>query len=305
MLDLRRLRLLREVHGRGTVHAAARALGYTPSAVSQQLAVLEREVGTPLLERVGRGVRLTEAGVALVGHADVLLDGAEAAVADVAAVAAGRLAGTVRVAAFQSALLHLVVPAVQRLAADHPGIRVEVAEAEVEQAVPALRLQHLDLLVGDEYDGHPRPVHRELRREPLLRERLAVVLPAGHPEGRRQRVRLAALADLPWAACQPGTGQHEVHVRLCREVGGFEPDVRYASDDFGTLLALVREVGAGALLPGLALRSDPRGVVVRPLVRADPGREVFVTTRRSRPPAVAAVEAALAAAAGEVSAAAT
>src|SRR5918996_333388 len=116
MLDLRRLRLLREVDARGTVHGAARALDYTPSAISQQLAVLEREAGAKLLERTGRNVRLTDAGRVLVRHAATLLDGMEAAEAEVAAIAAGRPAGVVRLSAFQSAFLRLVAPAIATLA---------------------------------------------------------------------------------------------------------------------------------------------------------------------------------------------
>src|SRR3954447_9166618 len=143
MLDLRRLRLLREVDARGSVHGAARALDYTPSAISQQLAVLEREAGTALLERIGRGVRLTDAGRVLVRHAARLLDGVEEAEAELAALAAGRPAGVVRVASFQSACLRVVTPAVAAVAGTHPDVRVEATEAEVERAVPALRLRQL------------------------------------------------------------------------------------------------------------------------------------------------------------------
>ncbi|GAA1919166.1 LysR family transcriptional regulator [Nocardioides marmoribigeumensis] len=295
MLDLHRLRLLREVHVRGTIHAAAGALGYTPSAVSQQLAVLEREAGARLLERVGRNVRLTEAGHVLVGHADTLLEGAEAAAAEVAAVAAGRLEGTVRVSAFQSAFLRVVAPTIRDLADEHPGIRVEATELEVEQAVPALRLHQLDVLVGDEYEEQPRALHPELRRETVLREPINVVLPADHPRAADTHVSLADLADLPWAACQPGTGHHAMHLRACRQVGGFEPDVRHTSDDFLILLELVRTTGAGALLPELVLGLGAPGVVVRPL-EAPVGREVFLLTRRSRTPTVEAVTHALLAA---------
>src|SRR6478735_9228458 len=148
MLDLHRLRLLRELDARSTVRAAAEALGYTTSAVSQQLAVLEREAGTALFERVGRNLRLTEAGRVLVRHAQHLLDGAEAAEAEVAQVAAGRVAGVVRVSSFQSAFLRIVAPSVRELAEAHPHVRVEASELEVEQGVPALRLQHLDVVVG-------------------------------------------------------------------------------------------------------------------------------------------------------------
>ena len=296
MLDLHRLRLLREVHVRGTVHAAARALGYTPSAVSQQLSVLEREAGVALLERVGRNVRLTEAGHVLVRHADALLDGVEAAEAEVAAVAAGRPAGTVRVASFQSALLRVVAPTIRDLAEQHPEIRIEATEAEVEEAVPALRLHQVDAILGDEYEGQPRALHPELRRETVLRERINIVLPADHPEADSERVDLARLADLPWAACQPGTGHRAMHLRACRQIGGFEPDLRHSSDDFLILLELVRTTGAGALLPDLVVGFDAPGVVVRPFRSGGVGREVFLLTRHSRTPSVDAVVSALLAA---------
>lgn len=293
MLDLHRLRLLREVHGRGTVHAAARALGYTPSAISQQLGVLEREAGTPLLERVGRNVRLTEAGQVLVRHATLLLDGLEAAEAELAAVAAGRVAGRVRVAAFQSAFLRIVAPAVRALASTHPQVRVEATEAEVEQGVPALRLQQLDVVIGDEYDEQPRDMHPDLRRERLLRERVLVVLPEGHPQAGQERVSMRRLADAAWAGCQPGTGHREMQVRVCRRLGGFEPDIRHSSDDFLLLLELVRTTGACALLPDLVFRDGTAGVAVRPPLEGAIGREVFLYTRHHRTPAVAAVARAL------------
>src|SRR3954447_2196250 len=117
MLDLRRLRLLHELHERGTIAAVADAVRYTPSAVSQQLAVLEREVGVPLLERAGRGVRLTDAGRVLVGHAVVLLDRAAVAEAELTA-AVGEVAGRARIAAFQSVALRLAAPAMRALQAD-------------------------------------------------------------------------------------------------------------------------------------------------------------------------------------------
>src|SRR5918994_3599381 len=200
MLELRRLKLLREVDARGTIHGAARALDYTPSAISQQLAVLEREAGVELLERSGRNVRLTDAGRVLVRHAAALLDGVEAAESELAALAAGRPAGVVRVSAFQSAFLRVVAPAVAALARTHPDIRVEAAELEVESGVPALRLQHLDAVVGDEYEGQPRPIHADLRREALVREQVRLVMPASHPLARRRAVPMEQLADAEWAA---------------------------------------------------------------------------------------------------------
>ena len=293
MLDLRRLRLLRELDARGTIHGAARALDYTPSAISQQLAVLEREAGTTLLERAGRNVRLTDAGRVLVRHAATLLDGMEAAEAELAGLAAGRPAGVVRVASFQSAFLRMVAPAIAELAQTHPDVRIEASEREVEEAVPALRLQQLDAVIGDEYEGLPRPVHADLAREPLLREQVRLVLPERHPLARRRRVPMRALADAEWAACQPGTGHREMQIRACRQLGGFEPQLRHASDDFLILLELVRTTGACALLPDLVLAHGAPGVAVRSLAEGTLGREVFLITRRSRTPAIAAVAEAL------------
>ena len=300
MLDLHRLRLLRELEARGTVSAVAAALGYTTSAVSQQLAVLEREAGAKVHERVGRNVQLTDAGRVLARHAQGLLDAAEAAEAEVAQVAAGQVAGTVRISAFQSAFLRIVAPSVRALADSHPRVRVEAGELEVEQGVPALRLQHLDVVVGDEYDDQPRPVHRDLVRTDLVRERVRLVLPLDHPLARRRKVPLAELAAQPWAACQPGTGHREMQIRTCRQLGGFEPDLRYASDDFLILLELVRTTGACALLPELVLGYEAPGVVVRDLAEGAIGRTVYLLTRTSRTPAVQVVTDALVSQAGAV-----
>lgn len=293
MLDLHRLRLLREVEGRGTLSAVAQALGYTTSAISQQLAVLEREAGVPLLERVGRNVRLTAAGQVLVRHATTLLEGVETAEAELAAAAAGQVAGTVRVASFQSAFLRIVVPTIEKLARSHPDVRIEATEAEVETSAPALQLQHLDLVIGDEYADQPRVIHPGLRRESLLHEHINLVLPAAHPEASAAKPSLSKLADLAWAACQPGTGHHQMHLRVARQLGRFEPDIRYTSDDFFILLELVRTTGAGALLPDLAVAYDAPGVVMRPLRENNIGREIFLLTRKSRTPTVAAVATAL------------
>ena len=293
MLDLHRLRLLREVHARGTIHAAAAALGYSTSAVSQQLGVLGREVGAPLLEKVGRNVRLTEAGLLLAARADRLLAEVEDVEAEIAEVVAGRLTGVVRVAAFQSAALRIVAPAVRALATSHPGIVVDVTEAEVEQSAPALRLQHLDVVVGDEYEDQPRPVYEDLHRETVLREQIMVVLPQDHPAATGPQVALAHLSHMPWGTCQPGTGHHQMHLRVCRQLGGFEPVVRHTSDDFLILLELTRTTGSAALLPELVHPHDVPGVVVRGLVEGRVERQVYLLTRRTATPTVAAVADAL------------
>src|SRR5919202_4149471 len=184
MLDLRRLRLLRELHERGTIAAVADALQFTPSAVSQQLSILERESGVRLLERAGRGVRLTDAALVLADHADALLERAARAESDLAA-AAGTVAGRARIAGFESVALRLALPAMQRLSREAPRLRCELLELEPEEAVPALALGDLDLVLGDEWQHQPRRLPDGIERHELMSDRVRLVLPARHPAVRR------------------------------------------------------------------------------------------------------------------------
>src|SRR5688572_12799471 len=209
MLDLRRLRLLRELSERGTIAAVADALQFTPSAVSQQLAMLEREAGVPLLARAGRGVRLTDAALVLVEHAEALLERASLAEADLAA-AAGTVMGRARIAGFQSVLLHIALPALERLAGDAPRPRCEVVEAEPEQALPALALGDLDLVLGDEWPHQPWRLPAGLERHELLRDPVRVVIPRDHPA-----TGLADLAGEAWATGHPGMAWEEMTQRTC------------------------------------------------------------------------------------------
>jgi DNA-binding transcriptional LysR family regulator len=281
MLDLGRLRMLRELEAVGTVAATAAALGYTPSAVSQQLAVLEREAGTTLLVKAGRGVRLTDAGRLLARHAATLLAAAEEAEADLAR-AADTIAGTIRVAAFQTAMLHLVIPAVAAVRAAHPDVRVLMVEAEVEEALPALRRGGVDLLLVDEYDRLPRERHADLRRETLLREEVRLILPAGHPLARaRRRPALAALRDEAWSTAQPGTGHHAMVLNACRALGDFEPQVHHTTNDLLVLLQLVRTIGAITLLPDLVQTAGDASVVARTPAEGAIHRDIHALTRRT------------------------
>ncbi|MGY1755095.1 LysR family transcriptional regulator [Blastococcus sp. SYSU D01042] len=282
-LDLRRLRLLRELRTRGTLGAVADALGYSPSAVSQQVAVLERETGARLIEKAGRGVRLTDAGQVLAEHAAVLLAAAEAARADLAALS-GEVRGTVRVGGLQSATRRVLVPAVARLLADAPALRVEVSELELEQALPELRLGRLDLVVSDEYDGHPRPRPPGLRFSPLLEEPLRLVLPAGHPcAGEGGAVPLAALRSEVWTCSATGTGHHAALVGICRSLGGYDPDLRHRSNDADVQLELVRVARAVALMPALTLPAADPALAVRDVAEGTVRRRLMVATREGSP----------------------
>src|SRR3954452_3449537 len=228
MLDLRRVRLLRELAARGTIAAVADALQFTPSAVSQQLAILEREAGVPRLERAGRGVRLTDAALTLVEHADALLERAALAEADLAA-AAGTVTGRARVAGFQSVMLKLAIPAVEALARDAPRLRCELVEAEPETSLPALALGDIDVVLADEWEHQPHPRPAGVDRHDLHPDPVRIVLPEGHPVARRhpRTAPLAELAGEAWTTGHPGTRWDVMTARTCRRLGGFDPDIRH------------------------------------------------------------------------------
>ena len=280
MLDIHRLRLLRELHRRGTIAAVADALRFTPSAVSQQLAVLEREAGVPLLERAGRGVRLTDAALVLVGHAEALLERTALAEADLAA-AAGLVAGRGRIAGFQSVALRLALPAMQALAADAPRLRCELVESEPEQALPALAIGDVDLVLGDEWQHQPVRLPAGVSRHELFDDPVMLVLPAGHAAARthREAVPLAELAGESWTAGHAGLAWAEMIHRTCGELGGFEPDVRHRTNDATVSLAIVARGMAVTMLPALPLPARAAGVVLRPIADAPVSRAIFAATR--------------------------
>jgi len=282
MLELRRLRLLKELHERGTIAAVAEAMRFTPSAVSQQLAVLEAEAGVTLLEPAGRGVRLTDPALVLVGHAAELLEGAERAEAELAA-AAGEVTGRARVAAFQSVALQLATPALHALSRSAPGLRCELVEAEPEEALPALVLGDIDLVLADEWDHRPHPHPPGVERIDLHREPMRLVLPSRHAVARRHRpaVPLAELAGVHWTTGHRGTPWEEVTIRTCRGLGGFDPDIRHHTNDAVVSLALVSQGLAVTMLPSLALAGGRSGTVTREIAEGETSRTIYAATRRA------------------------
>src|SRR5687767_1008121 len=280
MLDLRRLRLLHELHARGTIAAVADALRFTPSAVSQQLAVLEREAGVRLLEKAGRGVRLTDAALVLVGHAGALLERAERAEADLAAAAA-TVAGRARIASFQSVALLLAVPAMRALAREAPGLRCELVEAEPEESLPALALGDVDLVLGDEWQHQPHARPAGIERVDLHRDPVHLVVPEDHPSARRHRraVPLAELAGEAWTTGHRDTGWEEMTVRTCRALARFDPDIRHRTNDSVTSLALVAGGRAVTLLPALVAPEAHGGVAVQAIAEGAVHRTIFAATR--------------------------
>ncbi|GIH99422.1 LysR family transcriptional regulator [Planobispora takensis] len=285
MLDVRRLRLLRELSRRGTIAAVAEALTFTPSAVSQQLAALEREAGVALLERTGRRVVLTPAGIALVGHAEAVLERLEQAAAELAAARTG-LTGTLRIGAFPTATRVLLPPALAALAGEHPALEPMVEELDPAEVAPRLRAGDLDVALVHEYDFVPAAPDLALDTLPLLDEPMYLATPASAGG--------ATLADCrgePWILSTPGTLCHAMTVRAC-QAAGFAPRARHHVDDFGTVLAMV-SVGQGvALVPEFGAADPPGGVRLTPLPMR---RRTLVAFRRGAAghPAIAAFTAAL------------
>jgi DNA-binding transcriptional LysR family regulator len=282
MLDVRRLRLLSELSERGTVTAVAEALAYTPSAVSQQLATLEREAGVPLLERQGRRLVLTDAGRGLVEHAAAVIARLELAESELAAAAGDEVAGRVRVAAFQTAASALVLPLLGTIGGEHPKLRLELIELEAEEAFELLRRAEVDLALAEEYDYSPRPRDPSLARQDICRDPLVLVLPEAHPlvAADPETVPLAALAGEAWATPRSGTAFDDSMVRACRALGGFEPDRRHRSNDLAVLEALVAAGEAVALLPSLGRPGRVPGVAVRRVAEAPLERSIFLAQRR-------------------------
>lgn len=287
MIDLGRLRALHAVASYGTVLAAGAALHCTPSAVSQQLAKLERETGATLVERDGRRLRLTEAGRVLAEHAGRVLaavDEAEAALAAQRDTVTGRLT----VAAFATACRALLPYALHRLAAEHPGLRTGLIEGNPHDGLAGLRRGHVDLAVLDDWPEVALRYPPEIAYTELGLDVADLVVPQGHRLAGGRPVRLADIRDEPWIAAPPGAICHEW---LLRVLPGVRPD--FLVGEFETQLTLVAAGLGVAMLPRLARPTLPAGVCVVP-VRPEPTRRVVVAWRRAaaaRPAIAAAVEA--------------
>ncbi|MCZ0997513.1 LysR family transcriptional regulator [Streptomyces mirabilis] len=282
MFDLHRLRLLRELKHRGTLAAVAAALSYAPSSVSQQLSQLEAEVGVPLLEPVGRRVRLTAQAEILVAHTEAVLERLERAEADIAASLTD-LTGTLRIASFQTAALALVPTALGLLRDQHPQLRVHVTHMEPERALPALQARDFDLVLAEEYPGNPNPRPAELQQEDLLDDSLRLAVPQSADIGGADSpaAALRALADHPWVMESGGTTARHWAMTLCRNAG-FEPDVRFESTDLLLHQRLVEQEHAAAFLPDLVWNGQPPTITLRQLPHGQRTRRIFTVVRRGR-----------------------
>jgi DNA-binding transcriptional LysR family regulator len=291
MIDVRRLRLLLELARRGTVTAVAEALAYTPSAVSQQLAALEREAGVPLLERTGRRVALTPAGRILAGYAESVLAVLEEASAALAATR-DSLTGPLRVGAFPSAARVILPPALVTLGRGHPALELMVTELDPVAVPDALHAGTLDVALTFVYDYVPDQPDPALDSEPLLAE--AVYLATANPAW----TSIEDCRDAAWIAGSPNTLCHALVLRACQACG-FTPRIRHHADDFATVLALVAAGQGVSLIPQLGVTDVPPEVTLTALATRRRTSIAYRKGTRNHPAITAfaeAVQAALASA---------
>lgn len=288
MLEPTRLRLLREFAEHGTMTAVGEVCGMTSSAVSQQLATLEREAKVALFERAGRRVRLTAEGQRLVRHANIVLNALDAAEEDLRAASTPR--GPVRVACFATAAVHRLLPAIATARTRHPELRVVVYELEPHEAVGALRDGGCDLAIAFTYNLIPEDEPPGISRRLLGVEPILIALPAGHPAATHE-VDLRLLRDEQWIAGSQGTTDHEMLDRVCA-LAGFHPNVIHTADDYALVLRMVSEgLGAG-LVPELVATvvGVPDGVALRRVSTVEITRTTHALVRTVTPAVNAMIE---------------
>jgi DNA-binding transcriptional LysR family regulator len=281
VLDAARLNVFREVVRRGSLSAAAEALSFTQPAVSRQIAALEREAGAQLLERTPRGIRLTEAGRVLLGHAEAILDRMDAARAQVESV--GRLAGgRLRIGAFPTANATVVPRAIAAFAREHPGVELSLVEALSPDAIAQLRAGAVDLAVVTHHAG----IDADVEVVDLVDDELLVALPAGHPLAAKPRLRLRDLRDETWIESTNGGGR--ASLLRAALAHGFEPRVRFGAEQWLAKQGLVAAGVGVTLIPGLAIATVRDDIALRSLGPDAPRRRVVaVLPAGYRAPAVA------------------
>jgi DNA-binding transcriptional LysR family regulator len=299
MLDVRRLRLLRELKIRGTLAEVAEALQYSPSSVSQQLALLEKEAGVVLLRKTGRRVQLTPQAEVLVAHTAQLLETLEQAEADLAA-SLTTVTGTVRIAVFQSAALALMPDALTRMLSRYPEVRIEMTQREPETALHETWARDFDLVIAEQYPGHAAPRYAELDRIRLTEDAIRLAAPPSSPS-RPAINSLADTAELAWVMEPRGAASRHWAEQACRSAG-FEPDVRFETADLQAQIRLIESGNAVALMPDLVWTG--RGTTAQLIsLPGDPHRTVFTSARRSgaKRPAILATREILAETAASIS----
>jgi DNA-binding transcriptional LysR family regulator len=285
MFDVKQLKVLRAVAEHGSFSAAADALSYTQPAISQQIAALEKRAGTTLVDRGSRGVRLTDAGQALVEHAEVVLARLAAAEAELEAIA-GIRGGRVRLSSFPTAGASVLPPAVAEFTRRHPEVELSFVEREPEEAAQMLRAAELEIAILFEYDRlNPSEFDRfyeGIEIHHLVDDPMYLALPSDHPLARKPRVRLKDVAGETWIQ---ETGTHSwcgrFHQTVC-EAAGFTPKVGFRSDDYNVVQGLIAAGVGISLLPGLSLTNVREDIVVRSLGVQAPARRIPAGTLAGR-----------------------
>ena len=280
MLDLKLLETFREVATRGSFSAAADALSFTQPAVSQHIARLEKQLGTKLLERESRGLSLTEAGAAMLRHAEALLDSARRAEDEVRMHGGGHVP-LVRLAAFPSAAAGLVPMAIRELRAAQPSLKLKLRILEPLQSVEELCARRIDVGLVIDTDLDPVPTPDNVQLIPVHEDPMLVALPAGHPFARRPTIELADLRDEEWLLPDDGgtCPDSSVILRAC-DHAGFEPQVHFRSEDYQALQGLTASGMGVALIPSLAALSLRSDIVLRQVAGEVPTRRILAAVRR-------------------------
>jgi DNA-binding transcriptional LysR family regulator len=268
------MRVLREVAVRGSFSAAAESLSFTQSAISQQIAALEREAGCTLVQRNARGIRLTEAGEALVRHADAILARLSEAEAELEAIA-GLRGGRLRLASFESAAATLMPLAIAAFRAEHPDIELSMLMMEPEDSAPLLKAGELDLALG--FDARIRSEVDGVLRHHLISDPMFIAMPADHRYAHKRNLRLADLADDAWIAGTTDCECNRLINRACA-IAGFEPRIAFQTDDYTAMQGFVAAGVGVSMIAELGLTSIRDDIVVRSLGRETPVREVFSMT---------------------------
>jgi len=285
MLDVRRMRVLREVAVQGSFSAAAKALSFTQSAVSQQIAALEREAGTILVQRSARGVRLTEAGEALVRHTDAVLARLAEAEAELEAIA-GLRGGRLRMAAFESAGATLMPLAIADFSRQHPEVELSMTLGEPEETEPQLKSGELDLVLGF---GSRFELDDDIERRFLIEDPMLLVLPQEHPLARKRNLRLADLADEAWIGGPQDCECNRLIYGACSRAG-YDPRIAFETDDYAAVQGFVAAGVGVSLIAELGLTTIRDDIAVRDLGRETPMRQIYAAAGGGyRTPATAAM----------------
>jgi DNA-binding transcriptional LysR family regulator len=285
MLDVKQLRVLKAVGEHGSFSAAAEALSYTQPAISQQVAALEKQAGTTLVDRTSRGVRLTEAGRALVEHAEVVLARLAAAEAELEAMAGVR-GGRVRLSSFPTAGASLLPPAVALFTERHPEVELTFVEREPDEAARMLRAAELEVALVFEYGEIEQSefdrLYDGIELHHLLDDPMYLALPQGHPLSSKARVRLQDFSGETWIQ---ESGAHSfcgsLHLNACTSAG-FQPRIGFQSDDYNVVQGLIAAGVGISLLPSLALTNVREDIVIRSLGRGAPARRIAAATLAGR-----------------------